>query len=290
MGVYYSHCLIPTDNTIRPSPEQIAALIAAWMDQRYIVVGPRTDLSASRWSAPLALTGARFWTDPSLKEMEREPEPVPTPPKSLWSRLFGGPRGEPERRPPLDHGLPFVIPPEGVSWRALGQPDVVISWAANPDGLYPMETVAHEPFDSHAISIELSDDFANPCTDPYGIADDTLQLEGRCGCGCDLSYQGSGDRLSSERIRRTCPVCGEAFRPQDHPAEIVDDMTGAKIAQPGGLCRRFAIRIDFGRDHPVLRRNTDGALVLAKPKAAEHFLNTCETVLGFPLREFEDWG
>jgi hypothetical protein len=286
VGVYYSHCLIPRDNTIRPSPQQIAALIAAWVDRRYIIVGALPN--PKRWMASKAQTGACFWTDPSLKEPDPEPEPMPDPPKSLWSRLFSRrpPPSRPVRRDPT---LPFAIPPAGISWAALSQPDAVISWAGHPDALYPMETIAEQPTDPHAISIELSDDFVSPDTDPHGAGGNTLQLEGRCGCGTDLRYQGSGERLAFDRIRRICPACGEAFRPQDHPAEVADNMTGAKIAQPGGLCRRFAISIDFGKDHPVWQEDANGEFMYCKPKASEHFLSTCEAALGFPLGEFEDW-
>jgi hypothetical protein len=41
MGIYYSHCLIPKDNTIRPAPERVAALIEAWIEKRF-VVGPES--------------------------------------------------------------------------------------------------------------------------------------------------------------------------------------------------------------------------------------------------------
>ncbi|MGJ4926417.1 hypothetical protein ACQR1I_00305 [Bradyrhizobium sp. HKCCYLS2038] len=247
MGVLYSHCLIPRDNTIRPSPEQITALIAAWVEQRYIIVGALPN--PKPWMASKAQTGASFWTDPSLKEPDPEPEPLPAPPQSFWARLLGRRSPAPRRARP-DPMLPFVIPPAGLSWTALSQPDAMISWAGHPDALYPMETIADEPVEFHTINIELSNDFVDPGTDVYGAGGDTLQLDGRCRCGTDLRYEGSGERLSFTRIRRICPTCGEAFRPQDHAAEIIDGMTGAKIAQAGGLCRRFAISIDFGRVTP----------------------------------------
>lgn len=40
----------------------------------------------------------------------------------------------------------------------------------------------------------------------------------------------------------------------------------------------------------MLRRDTDGELVLSKPQVSERFLGACEAALGFPLNEFEDWG
>ncbi|WP_284422077.1 MULTISPECIES: hypothetical protein [unclassified Bradyrhizobium] len=259
------------------------------MEQRYIIVGPRPDLSASGWFASTALTGARFWTDPSLKEAELESAPVADPAKSFWSRIFGIGRQAADPAGP-DPGLPFAIPPAGISRTALSQPEVLISWAGHSDALYPMQTVAEEPADSHKISIELSDDFVSPSTDSYAVAGDTLQLEGRCGCGTDLRYENSEFWFASERIRRVCPACGQAFRPQDHPVEIIDGLTCAKVVQPGGLCRRFAIRIHFGRFHPTLRQDANGELVPWKPLASEHFIRTCEMTLGFAFNEFENWG
>ena len=146
------------------------------------------------------------------------------------------------------------------------------------------------PADPHSISIELADDFLNPRTDPYGsIGEDPKQLDGICPCGHDLEYEGTIDWREARRIRRICPACGQFFRPQDHLAEIVDGATGANIPYPGGHCRRFAIKIDFGRDLPVYRPGAHGDLIDAKPKISDLFLKTCETALGFELIGFDDF-
>jgi hypothetical protein len=186
---------------------------------------------------------------------------------------------------------PFSIPPDGVSWTALSQPDALILCSPNPDALYPMDTVAAHPVvEPHSISIELSDDYINPLTDQYGSIDgDAKQVDGICACGRDLNYEASIEWIDSRRIRRICPECHQPFRPQDHAAEIVDGATGAKIPQPGGLCRRFAISIYFGRDLPVYRRDASGELISAKPKTSNLFLRTCETALGFELNGFDDY-
>jgi len=75
MGVYYSHYLIPSDNTIRPTPERIIALLEAWVEERFIV-GPDTlpprEIAAR--DRPMAETGACFRTEPPLPLTE-EPQP-----------------------------------------------------------------------------------------------------------------------------------------------------------------------------------------------------------------------
>jgi len=289
MGVYYSHCLIPRDRTTRPAPEQLVALIAAWVDKGFIV-GPE---GISAWertgsNQSMADTGACFRTDPALlgSQIKQEP-PQLEPPKSFLSRLFGNP--EPTWQP-VDIRTPFSIPPVGLSLKALSQPDALIQWAPNPNAAYPMETVAVPPADPHSISIELADDFLNPRTDPYGsIGEDTKQLDGICPCGHDLEYEGAIDWLETRRIRRVCPSCGQLFRPQDHFAEIVDPATGAKIPYPGGHCRRFAINIYFGKDLPNYIRDAHGELIDAKPRTSDLFLKTSETALGFELVGFDDF-
>jgi hypothetical protein len=37
MGVNYSHYLIPRDNTVRPDPDRIVALIEAWIEKGFVV-------------------------------------------------------------------------------------------------------------------------------------------------------------------------------------------------------------------------------------------------------------
>src|SRR6266702_1952792 len=166
MGVYYSHCLIPTKNTMRPAPEQLVALIVAWVDKGF-VVGPE-GISAWARTGPnqsMADAGACFRTDPPLGSQITQEQPQPAPPKSFWSRLLGSPQ---TTRQPVDRRTPFSIPPVGVSLTALSQPDALIQWAPNPNAAYPMDTVAVPPAEPHMISIELADDFLNPQTDPSG--------------------------------------------------------------------------------------------------------------------------
>jgi len=287
MGVYYSYCLIPKDNTIRPSAEQITALLVAWIEQRFIIAGPSAPGTMPGWHyESMADTGACFRTEPSLKTMGDQARPQPEPPRSLWSKLFGPPT-KPVRAP--DPMMSFSMPPAGVSWTGLSQPDALIVWGPRPDVEYPLETIAYSVGEPHSFSIELSDDFVNPYTDPYGAGPDTQQLAGICLCGCELKLKSAVEWIDSNRIRHICPRCGERFRPQDHPAEIADGATGTIIACPGAMCRRFAISIHFGRDLPVYRRAANGELIDAKPRASEHFLRISQTALGFELKGFDDY-
>jgi len=295
MGVYYSHYLIPSDNTIRPTPERIIALLEAWVEERFIV-GPDTlpprEIAAR--DRPMAETGACFRTEPPLPLKE---EPQPEPPRTFWSSLLGAPQRR-IRPPDPRQRRPFAIPPIGDSLVALSQAYALIEWAANPDATYPMQTLTQEIAEGrlnaegqldcpHRLLIELSEDFINLHTDPYGgIA---LQMEGICSCGRDLKYEGKPAWAAEDSIRRACPACGLLFRPQDHPAETRDGETGEIMPLPGGLCHRFAIIINFGKDFPAYARDARGDLVTAKPRASDLFLSTCSAALGFELKGIDDY-
>jgi hypothetical protein len=98
-----------------------------------------------------------------------------------------------------------------------------------------------------------------------------------------LSFEGA-------KVRRICPECGAAFRPQDQIADIVDGATGDKTPQPGGMCYRFAIVLDFDKDHPLFAQNADGERVDATPRVTSRFMDVCRTALGIELNEFSDYG
>jgi hypothetical protein len=137
------------------------------------------------------------------------------------------------------------------------------------------------------LIIEVSDDFINPHSDVYGVGGDTKQVKPICACGHNLEYtdtEASG-WFAEMKIRKNCPLCGLAFRPQDQVAEIAD-ANGKKSPQPGGLCNRFGIIIDFNKEFPLYVRGADGELVDATPKVSDFFLDTCTAALGVELNEF----
>ncbi len=199
MGVCYSHYLIPSDNTIRPTPERIVALLEAWVEKRFIV-GPES-LPAREFAGrerAKAETGACFTTEPPLTAPVKEEPRPPEPPKTFWSKLFWAPRS-PIRPPVPNPTRPFAIPPIGKSLAALSTAYALIEWASNPSAIYPMQTVTQAIAEAqlnpkihldfpHKLLIELCEDFINPYTDPYGGT--ALQVAGICTCGHDLKYEG----------------------------------------------------------------------------------------------------
>ena len=286
MGVSYCHYIIPRDNSVRPEPDRIVALIDAWVEKGFAVLpqgDKQEDLGGSNHQ--LLGTGARFRTSPLFGEaLERQQALKPQ--RGFWAKLLGKPQKDP--RP--DPWLPFHVSPVGASFMALTQPYTLIEWKENPRAVYPLQTVtdAMSRGDQrflHRLMIELSDDFMNPHTDLYeGSA---RQVNPNCSCGNNLEYEDENAPgwLATARIRRVCPACGLAFRPQDRVAEIVNGTTGAKHEQPGGLCNRFAIIIEFGKELPLYRRDQKDD-DLADPKATRLFLDTCRDALEIDLNEF----
>lgn len=124
------------------------------------------------------------------------------------------------------------------------------------------------------LELRLSDDFitnGNEYIDP---------IDENCRCGEALGYQPEhqDDLFYSSRIRRTCPRCGEPYRPQDRPVTLRNPMTGEdKPPLSGGLTYRFAIVVDCGKSLPV---ETD-----AEPTFTAEFRQACEEALGVRLYE-----
>ena len=84
-----------------------------------------------------------------------------------------------------------------------------------------------------------------------------------------------------ERIHRLCPNCGTVFRPQDQIVEIVEGATGKKHCIAAGLCYRFAIVVDCGKDFPTGSDDEEPQ----DPHASALFLETCSKALGIELYE-----
>jgi hypothetical protein len=288
MGVYYSHYLIPKDNTLRPEPDRIVALIEAWVEKGFLVGQKNVPAQSQNKSGGAVLEfGARFMTKSSQEQVvERQEAHQPRP--GFWKRLRGGPQKAIPRPGPW---MPFAIPPAGDALTALAESYAAIQWEGHPDATYPMKTATQVMVEGgysffHRLSIETSDDFINPETDPYGSAEgDARQVTPICDCGSNLEYNAMS-LVTDARIRRICPMCGIAFRPQDQIAEIVDGSTGAKTPQPGGLCNRFGIILDFGKELPLYLPDPKRGLVDITPKVTDIFWETCRSALGIELNEF----
>jgi hypothetical protein len=245
MGAYYSHYVIPRDNTLRPTPDQIIALIEAWQKGGYI--------------------------------LEKESPPVYK--LDAWYGEF--------RKSPLKvaaQSKPFSFPPEGDSRSALSEPGALIQWRMNDyislGTVYPLDTLPDPGWrPSYGLEIHLCDDFTNKDTDAYGGS--CRQISTHCTCGHDLLYETTGIRFEEHRVRRTCPKCGKLFRPQDQIAEIAIGATGGKYEERGGLCYRFAIVVDCGKEMPQCE--DEGGLRDAKAQVG--FMETCRSALGIELYE-----
>lgn len=278
MGVYYDHCLFPRDNTVRPGPERIAALINAWLENGFVVRREdRRSLDPAGSNRGKSDTGARVRTSSLLEEYPQKPAIHMLRP-NLWTRLFGA-TGKDTRSDPW---MPFCVPPTEASLLALAQPHAVIELEGNSSALYPMQTVRGDRYeDPHALVLEVCDDFVHP------QVESAKQISPICSCGFNLEYESSFGWLTTDRIHRICPACGTAFRPQDQTAEIVNGVTGARSLQPGGLCNRFAIIVSFGKVIPSYMPSSEGGeLVAVEPKATHHFMDICHNALGTELNEF----
>jgi hypothetical protein len=274
MGISYAHYVIPRDQTVRPEPDQVAALIKAWIQNGYVV----------QPTGGQAGTGACFQTNPHFGGASKRAQPSKSSSVERWTRLFG----KAKKVTFQDLWTPFAFPLAEASLTALHQSNVLIKWDGNPSATYPMQTPTQPMMEGddrwpHELIIELSDDFFNPHTDPIGGS--AKQVTPICKCGCHLEYEDTLGWLATEKIYRICPECGVAFRPQDHFAEIVNGVTGSKSSQMGGLCNRFAIIIDFRKDWPQPVQALENILPV-EPKATSEFLNMCSAALNTDLNEF----
>ena len=282
MGVYYSQYLIPRNNTVRPEPDRIVALIDAWVEKGFVVCAGSNATHHQQESNHRTLEmGARFLTKQSPGESLGQ---ATEPKRGFWERLIWS---EPPKVRRKDPWMPFSVPPVGESLAALTKPYTLIRWLENSSAAYPLQTIT-EPISQlefrspHSLIVELSDDFINPHTAP--LDGDATQMSAICNCGCNLGYEATG-YLAGEFIRRVCPTCGLSFRPQDQIAEIRDGANGNKFPEPGGLCNRFGIIIDFGKDLPLYVPDSNGQLT-GEPKVTGAFMETCSTALGIELNEF----
>ena len=145
MGVNYSHYLIPQDNTVRPEPGQIIALIEAWTEKGFIVPANRQTSKAT----------ARFLTRPPADEPVAQEQSI-EPRQGFWARLSGKPTAKPSPRP--DPWKPFSVSPTGESLSVLVNRYTLIRSEGDSQAVYPMKTVTGDQSFSPYVMIELFDD------------------------------------------------------------------------------------------------------------------------------------
>ncbi len=130
----------------------------------------------------------------------------------------------------------------------------------------------------YGLQIHFSDDFVNVDTSGYGPA--CRKLDTRCcGCRAELSYEPNGIKFTDHRIHRICPTCDAPFLPQQQVVEIAIGATGGKYELPAGICYRFAVVIDCGKQSLGVSEGEK----LRDPRASSDFLETCRDALGVHL-------
>lgn len=141
MGVNYHHYLIPRDNTLRPEPDRIVALIEAWVDKGFI---PRPDSVAadkqhgSSGARPEA--GPHFATEASdTTYIQYLRERASKPRGGFWARLWGRGESPQSSSPRPDSWMPFSVPPTGESLAALAGPYTRIRWVVDPHATHPLQ-------------------------------------------------------------------------------------------------------------------------------------------------------
>jgi hypothetical protein len=265
VGVYYSHFLIPRDNTLRPAPDRIVALIEAWKAAGYVVErGSEPTFKIDAWAL-----------EPHAKPPQAEPKTGLT---GWLSTAFGGHSHNARRE---ERREPFLFPPRGESLAALSAPGANLEWRLNDypalGARYPLDLLPDPAWrPSYSLHLGLFEDFISVESGTYLRC---KELDAFCVCGHNLKYEANGMRGFGDRIRRHCPSCETPFRPQDQVVEIPIGATGNRYEERGGICYRFAIVVDCGKDIG----ESDGEP--RDPKADAVFMETCHSALGIELYE-----
>lgn len=246
MGVDFAHLLISHDNGYRPTPRQVADLAKALQDRGYVPTPGSPGHRAARYETTDEPYSLFRWGFSLARALGRYVEPQANPPLSDLE----------------------------------GLPEYLLSWSVHDpvgSGLaFPLEgppPASHAYYDVQVLSAE---DFI--AYDAGGLVD---PLDTRCACGAELGRPGpENDPFYANRIAVRCDRCGREFRPQDQVVNYFDPITGEPSPLRGGVCFRFAIRIQAGKGLNPLPR-IDGRL----PRATPAFLALCEQALGQPLYE-----
>jgi hypothetical protein len=176
---------------------------------------------------------------------------------------------------------PFDWPPVGEAEAALSAPGALLEWEMRDyqrlGVRYPLDmlpdTDCRRATDFSSISRMIS---------PTQIPDITYPAKNSirfAPAGASLNMNRTA--FEDYRIHRICPSCGTPFRPQDQFVEIPVGATGAKYLERGGICYRFAIVLDCGKDMPGPEEDGEPR----DPKVDVSFLETCRSALALDLYE-----
>jgi hypothetical protein len=274
MGVNYAQYLIPRENSLRPEPVRIIALIEAWLNSGFVA------------SSPSAMSGSTCILDDRKKERFAQIDAI------VAQGITGEAFLKAVRAVPSELGQPFSITPLAPALYALSSSGAYIFWNdysyAQPDVAYPFGVIDNATdFGSqgpwYSLAIQVSDDYINHPTDNYGGLDGYCkQLNTQCACGYDLRYAIFGARRDDYRVHRLCPTCAREFRPQDQIVEMRDGTSGLKYVERGGLCYRFMISVECGKSGPSGQHGRD-------PRVTIEFMALCQEALGIDLYEVSEY-
>jgi hypothetical protein len=173
------------------------------------------------------------------------------------------------------------MPPQGDALTALSASGGLIELSsidhAGPSLKFPLDPLPG-PDAIYGLQIHFCDDFVNVDTSGYGPV--CRQLDTRCcGCRAELYYEPAGIKFADYRIHNICPTCSAQFRPQQQIVEIAIGATGGKYELPAGICYRFAVVIDCGKQSLGVSEGETPR----DPRASAEFLGTCRDALGVEL-------
>jgi hypothetical protein len=273
MVYYYAVSIMPQDNTIRPEPAQIGVLIEAWRDAGYIVrpgSAAHREMYRDKPDHPGVETGAWYFPFDSAGYV---PESPTASLGAMWRWLTGAtPRTCLGRMP----GRPFPISPDAEALAYLASTDAAIHFAdsANRNEFGILDPLGSYPDERHIyhfhLQINIHDNFVDTtCYNIPGLSNT------ECKCGHEL-------RFDEDRVRRTCPLCGLGFRPQDQFVPI-GDWTGNETLVAGGACHRFEIVVDCAAVYDS--GDPPAAQFEKNAKASGAFIEICRAALGIELYE-----
>lgn len=223
MGVEYVHYLMPRQNGLLPSPEQLEHLIAALYQNRWLMPPDAEAFSKLYFETMSYYEDARE-SGCVVTLSRRKTEPVPYPMLKAW---FENKQGQ----------------------------DLRICWPVENfnecEGLrYPFNQYAGYP-DAEEIyynfEIQLSSNYIHRCSEII----EPLSCK-KCECGEELEFYEDDEPFFSGKIHRTCPKCMKFFDAVRYKSKVRNGWGYDTMYLDGGATSCFALAIDCGKCIPKL--------------------------------------
>jgi hypothetical protein len=255
MGVEYQHYLIPEDNTYKASPEDMSRLVNALVDGGFVF---------HRGTDALERETINTFGDPP------EPAVLTGCYVQLGERKYST----------------FFCPCSARDIAAFGERDYRIVWtvdSSNESGLkYPLSPFPDWGDAYYELQLHVARDYVYHTSELIEPFDRV-----RCECGRSFEpdddyflFPGDPPVFIEPRIPRTCPSCGNPFRPQELVAKVRDGHTGKAVDRPGGATYLFAVVIDCGKGFARQSRSI---------RASDGFLDLVTKTLGQPCYQIGDY-